>query len=146
MVFLNHPLDRNRYVTPCPHLDRTIAMTVQAISMTERRVAPRFQTSFAAEFVSGTVLVPVVVRDLSTAGCGVEIWNGDPDLPNKLGGRGLLHLPAVDRSTYGTILPVVLRNIRHVDRQTIYGLEFVPLLPHQARKLDSVLEAMNETG
>ena len=72
--------------------------------------------------------------------------SGDPDLPDKLGGRGLLHLPAVDRGTFGTILPIALRNVRSEDRQVVYGLEFGPLLAHQARKLQGVLEAMGDLG
>ena len=119
-------------------------MTFQALSAAERRTAPRFQTSFVAELASGTVVVPVTVRDLSAAGCGVVIMSGDPDLPDKLGGRGLLHLPLVGRGTFGTILPVALRNVRSEDRQVVYGLEFGPLLAHQTRKLEAVLEAMND--
>ena len=118
-------------------------MTSRAFMVAERRTAPRFETSFAAELASGTVLVPVTVRDLSATGCGVTIMSGDPDLPDKLDGRGLLHLPAIDRGTFGTVLPVVLRNVRSEDRQVVYGLEFGPLLAHQTRKLEAVLEAMS---
>ncbi len=119
-------------------------MTIQALSAAERRVAPRFQTSFAAELASGTVLVPVTIRDLSAAGCGVIIMSGDPDLPDKLGDRGLLHLLAVERGTFGMILPIALRNVRSEDRQVIYGLEFGPLLVQQTRKLEAVLEAVSD--
>lgn len=117
-------------------------MTTQALRAAERRVAPRFQTSFDAELASGTVLVPVRVQDLSISGCGILIMSGDPDLPDKLGGRGLLHLPTMHRGTFGTILSVSLRNVRVDAGQIIYGLEFGALLPHQARKLQAVLEAM----
>lgn len=121
-------------------------MTTRALMVEERRTAPRFSTSFAAELASGTVLVPVTVQDLSVTGCGVVIAGGDPDLPDKVGGRGLVHLPAVDRGTYGTVLPVALRNVRHAGRLVIYGLEFGPLLAHQTRKLMGVLEAMCTDG
>ena len=119
-------------------------MTHQVHGGAERRTAPRFQTSFAAELASGTVLVSVTVRDLSATGCGVVIMSGDPELPDKLGDRGLLHLPASDRGTFGTILPVALRNVRSEDLQVVYGLEFGPLLAHQTRKLEAVLEAMSD--
>ena len=117
-------------------------MTTRALLVAERRTAPRFETSFAAELASGTVLVPVTVQDLSATGCGVVIVGDDPDLPDRIGVRGLLHLPAMDRGTYGTILPVTLRNVRVEDRLLIYGLEFDSLLAHQTRKLMGVLEAM----
>ena len=117
-------------------------MTSRAFMVAERRTAPRFETSFAAELASGTVLVLVTVQDLSATGCGVVIVGGDPDLPDRVGIRGLLHLPAVDRGTYGTILPVTLRNMRIEERHLVYGLEFGPLLAHQTRKLMGVLEAM----
>ncbi len=117
-------------------------MNPQALSAADRRVAPRFQTSFAAELASGTVLVPVTVQDLSVMGCGVVIMDGDPDLPEKLGARGLLHLPAIDAGTFGTILPIALRNVRSEGRQLIYGLEFAALLSHQMRKLMGVIDAM----
>ena len=117
-------------------------MIIQASLAAERRVAPRFQTRFDAELASGTVLVPVNVRDLSISGCGILIMSGDLDLPEKIGGRGLLHLPAIHHGTFGTILPVNLRNVRQDAGQMIYGLEFAALLPHQSRKLHSVLEAM----
>ena len=118
------------------------AMTIQAVVSSERRIAPRFQTSFCAELASGTVLVPVTVRDLSITGCGVVIRSGDMDLPDKLDARGLLHLPSTQPGTYGTILPVTLRNVRSESHEVIYGLEFTRLLPHQTRKLIGVLEAM----
>lgn len=118
---------------------------IQASSAAERRTIPRVQTSFVAELASGTVLVPVTVRDLSAAGCGVAIMSGDPDLPDKLGGRGLLHLPAINPGSLGTILPVTLRNVRTEAREVVFGLEFGPLLAHQSRKLQGVLEVMGET-
>ena len=117
-------------------------MTTLALSNAERRVALRFSTSFAAELVSGTVLVPVTVLNLSVAGCGVVIMSGDPDLPDRIDSRGLIHLPAVDQGTFGTILPVIIRNVRCEYQQLVYGLEFGPLLTHQSRKLQEVLDAM----
>ena len=117
-------------------------MTIQPFNLAERRVAPRFQASFCAELASGTVLVPVMVRDLSITGCGVVISSGDTDLPDKLDARGLLHLPSIQPGTFGTILPVILRNVRSDANSVIYGLEFNRLLPHQMRKLIEVLEAM----
>ncbi len=117
-------------------------MTTRALMAAERRTAPRFETSFAAELASGTVLVSVTVQDLSATGCGVVIVGDDPDLPDRVGVHGLLHLPALERGTYGTILPVTLRNVRIDDRQLVYGLEFGSLLAHQTRKLMGVLGAM----
>ena len=117
-------------------------MVSHASGPADRRTAPRLPTSFAAELASGTVLVPVVVRDLSTAGCGVVIMGGDPDLPDRLGGYGLLHLPAGHHGIRGGLLPVALRSVRSEDRQLIYGLQFGPLLDHQERKLHGVLEAV----
>lgn len=118
----------------------------QASSAAERRIAPRLQTSLVAELASGTVLVSVTVRDVSAAGCGVVILSGDPDLPETLGGRGLLHLPVADLGSLGTILPVTLRNVRSDAQQVVYGLEFGPLLADQSRKLQGVLETVGETG
>ena len=117
-------------------------MILQASGTADRRTAPRLQTSFTAELASGTVLVPVMVRDLSTAGCGVVIIGGDPDLPDRLGGYGLLHVPAGHHGIPGGILPVALRSVRSEDRHVIYGLQFGPLLDHQERKLHGVLEAV----
>lgn len=118
---------------------------IKASSAAERRTTPRRQTSFVAELASGTVLVPVTVQDVSSAGCGVVIMSGDPDLPEKLGGRGLLHLPVADLGSLGTILPVTLRNVRSDAKQVVYGLEFGPLLADQSRKLQGVLEVVSET-
>lgn len=117
-------------------------MTTQVLTAIDRRTAPRFSTSFAAELASGTVLVSVTVQDLSITGCGIVIASGDPDLPDKIGSRGILHFPAVGPGTYGTVLPVTLRNVRAERGRLFYGLEFAPLLTHQTRKLMEVLEAM----
>lgn len=115
-------------------------MTHSASRATDRRVAPRLRTSFAAELLSGTVLVPVVVQDLSTTGSGVEIRSGDPDLPDKLGQGGILHFPASASGSPVTMLPVVVRNVRSEGLRVVYGLEFRPLYPHQMRKLAAVME------
>lgn len=120
-------------------------MTTHPLSIDERRVAPRFETSFAAELASGTVLVSVLVRELSSTGCRVITLDGDPDIPDALDDRGLLHLPAVNRGTFGTILPVILRYVRSDGKQVVYGLEFGSLLAHQTRKLNAVLEAMRQS-
>ena len=117
-------------------------MTHSASRATDRRVAPRLRTSFAAELLSGTVLVPVVVQDLSATGSGVEIRSGDPDLPDKLGQGAILHFPAAEPGSPATILPVVLRNVRSEGLRLVYGLEFRPLYPHQMRRLLGVMEAM----
>ena len=121
-------------------------MTTQALIAVDRRIAPRFATSFAAELAAGTVLVPVTVQDLSATGCGIAVVSRDPDLPDKVGSRGILHLPAVGRGTYGTVLPVALRNVRAEGGRLFYGLEFGPLLTHQTRKLMEVLDAMCADG
>ena len=117
-------------------------MTHSASIAVDRRLAPRVRTSFDAELASGSVLVPVVVQDLSTGGCGVEIQGGDADLPGKLGQGGILHFPALETGSSATILPVVLRNVRCEGLHLIYGLEFRPLFPHQSRRLLGVMEAM----
>ena len=117
-------------------------MTHSASSAIDRRLASRVRTSFDAELASGTVLVPVVVQDLSTGGCGVEIQRGDSDLPDKLGKGGILHFPALSAGLQATILPFVLRNVRIEGLRLVYGLEFRPLYPHQMRKLLGVMEAM----
>ena len=119
------------------------AMNPSASGAAERRVAFRFQMSFAAELAFGTVLIPVLVRDLSMAGCGVAIMGEEFDLPNGIGTSGLLHLPASNRGTYGTILPTVLRNIRVDGSMIVHGLEFRPLLGHQTRKLLDFVHSMS---
>ena len=118
---------------------------MQASSVAERQTNSRDQTSFVAELASGTILVPVAVRNLWAAGCGVVIMSGDPDLPDKLSGRVLLHLPAVSSGRSGAVLPVTLRYVRSETRHFIFGLEFGPLLAHQQRKLQGVLEAIGQT-
>lgn len=117
-------------------------MTHLASYTGDRRLAPRYQTRFTAELAAGTILVPVMVQNLSRGGCGVAIMGGDLDLPDEPGGTGLLHLPALDARAYGTIFPVVLRNVRSDAMQPIYGLEFRPLLPHQMSKLIGILDTM----
>ena len=119
-------------------------MTFSASTVVDRRLARRIQTRFAAELLSGTVSVPVLVRDLSVSGCGIDVQSGDPDLPDKLGTGGILHFPALDLGSPATILPVVLRNVRAESLNVIYGLEFRPLLPNQTRKLLAVMAAMAE--
>ena len=118
-------------------------MAIQGLSTAERRVAPRFEAGLPAELASGTVLVPVQVLNLSATGCGVVITTADPDLPQKLGGHGLVHLPAIGTMALGTILPVVLRNLRSEGGRMLYGLEFCSLLAHQTRKLNAYLETMS---
>ena len=98
--------------------------------------------SLAAELASGSVLVPVMVQDLSVMGCGVEIQGGDADLPDKLGMGGILYFPASKTGSPATILPIVLRNVRSEGLRVVYGLEFRPLYQHQMRKLLGVMEAM----
>lgn len=119
-------------------------MTHSASTAIDRRLAQRIQTRFAAELLSGTVSVSVLVRDLSVNGCGIDIQSGDPELPNKLGAGGILHFPALGPGLPTTILPVLLRNVRSEGLSVMYGLEFRPLLPNQKRKLLAVMEAMAE--
>ena len=117
-------------------------MTQSTSYTADRRLAPRYQTRFAAELAAGTILVPVMVQNLSMGGCGVAIIGRDLDLPDEPGGTGLLHIPALDSCNYGMIFPVMLRNVRSDALQPIYGLEFRPLLPHQLNKLIDILETM----
>ena len=117
-------------------------MTYSASSETDRRLAPRLRTSFVAEFASGSVLVPVMVQDMSVKGCGVEIQGGDADIPDKLGMGGVLHLPPSGHGSPATLLPFVLRNVRSEGQRVVYGMEFRSLDQHQTRKLLSVMEAM----
>ena len=119
-----------------------LIMTHSASSALDRRLAPRIQTRFAAELLSGTVLGPGRVRDLAGSGCGVDIQSADPDLPSKLGEGGILHFPALELGSPATILPVVLRNVRSEGPSVLYGLEFRPLLPNQMRKLLAVMDVM----
>ena len=109
---------------------------------TERRVAPRFQTSFGAELAAGSAVVPVLVHDLSMAGCGIEILAPDPDLADRLGSAGLLKLPPRVHAPTGVILPVLLCNMRLEDDRLRYGLRFARLSPRQTRSLISTIEAL----
>ena len=59
----------------------------------DRRVTPRFPTSFEAELAAGSAVVSLTVHDLSMTGCGVEILTPDPDLADRLGALGMLRLP-----------------------------------------------------
>ena len=115
---------------------------MQAIESTdiERRVTPRFQTSFGAELAAGSAVVPVLVHDLSMTGCGVEILAPDPDLADRLGTAGLLKLPPRYHAPMGVILPVLLCNMRLEADRLRYGLRFARLSPRQTRSLISTLE------
>ena len=117
-------------------------MTHSASSAADRRLAPRLRTSFVAEFASGSVLVPVVVLDMSVKGCGVEIQGGDAEVPDKLGMGGVLHLPTSGHGSQATLLPFVLRNVRSEGLHVVYGMEFRSLDQHQTRKLLGIMEAM----
>ena len=108
----------------------------------ERRVTPRFQTSFGAELAAGSAVVPVLVHDLSMAGCGVEILAPDPDLADRLGSAGLLKLPPRVHAPTGVILPVLLCNMRLEQDRLRYGLRFARLSPRQTRSLIGTIEAL----
>ncbi len=117
-------------------------MSMVAFDAANRRVAPRFEITLAAELAAGSALVPVTIHDLSTTGCGIEILTRDPDLADKIGVAGLLQIQAMDRSVPGAVLPVMLRNMRFEGVFLRYGLEFRRLMPHQMRKLVGILEAI----
>ncbi len=108
----------------------------------ERRVAPRFETSFGAELAAGSAVVAVLVHDLSMAGCGVEILAPDPDLADRLGSAGLLKLPPRLHAPTGVILPVLLSNMRLEQDRLRYGLRFARLSPRQTRSLIGTIEAL----
>ena len=139
---MNLPLRRTASSRASNEISADFDMTHSAFSVMDRRHAPRVRTNFVAEIISGTVLAPVVVHDLSTTGCGVTIQGGEADLPDRLGGTGVLHFPASKIGSPATLLPVVLRNVRAKCLSLMYGLEFRPLYPHQMRKLLGVMEAM----
>ena len=109
---------------------------------TERRVAPRLQTSFGAELAAGSAVVPVLVHDLSMMGCGVEILAPDPDLADRLGTAGLLKLPPRFHAPTGVILPVLLCNMRLEEDRLRYGLRFARLSPRQTRSLIGTMEVL----
>ena len=109
---------------------------------TERRITPRFQTTFGAELAAGSAVVPVLVHDLSMMGCGVEILSPDPDLADRLGTAGLLKLPPRLHAPTGVILPVLLCNMRLEKDRLRYGLRFARLSPRQTRSLIGTLDAL----
>ena len=111
---------------------------------TERRVTPRFQTTFGAELAAGSAVVPVLVHDLSMMGCGVEILSPDPDLADRLGTAGLLKLPPRLHAPTGVILPVLLCNMRLDKDRLRYGLRFARLSPRQTRSLIGTMDALLE--
>ena len=117
---------------------------MQAIEPTEpeRRVTPRFLTTFGAELAAGSAAVPVLVHDLSMMGCGVEILSPDPDLADRLGTAGLLKLPPRLHVPTGVILPVLLCNMRLDEDRLRYGLRFARLSPRQTRSLIGTLDAL----
>ncbi len=117
-------------------------MSSEEPNAADRRVTPRFPTSFEAELAAGSAVVSLTVHDLSMTGCGVEILTPDPDLADRLGALGMLKLPAVVPETQGAILPVLLCNLRLEDDKLRYGLRFQKLSARQARKLISVMDAM----
>ena len=117
-------------------------MTHSATAGIDRRLAPRLRTSFRAELASGTVLASVLVKDLSTGGCRIAIQASEADLPDEVGGSGVLQLPALELGSPSTILAFVLRNVRSEGLIVTYGLEFRPMLPNQKRKLLAVMDAM----
>ena len=126
------------------NLTASFTTAQSASSGTEKRQVPRVHTNFEGELASGTVVVPMVVHDLSVMGCGVEIRGGDVTLPDKVGEGGVLHFPASETGSPDTILPVVLRNVRSDGLHLMYGLEFQPLSPNQEHKLHDVIEVMAE--
>ena len=119
---------------------------MQAIESTdtERRVTPRFLTTFGAELAAGSAVVPVLVHDLSMMGCGVEILSPDPDLADRLGTAGLLKLPPRLHAPTGVILPVLLCNMRLEKDRLRYGLRFARLSPRQTRSLIGTINALLE--
>ena len=119
-----------------------VAMAPQESNAADRRVTPRFPTSFEAELAAGSAVVSLMVHDLSIAGCGVEILTPDPDLADRLGALGLLKLPAVGPQTQGVILPVLLCNLRLEHDRLRYGLRFSKLSTRQARSLINVMDAL----
>ena len=116
-------------------------MASQLSNAAERRVTPRFPTSFEAELAAGSAVVSLTVHDLSMTGCGVEILTPDPDLADRLGAVGMLKMPAVAPQTQGVILPVLLCNLRLEDDRLRYGLKFQKLSPRQARSLIAIMGA-----
>ena len=121
-------------------------MTLQASTAVDRRTAPRLSTNLAAEFASGTALIPVTVQHLSARGCGGAIAIRDPDLPDRIVARGVLRLPAIGQSTCGAVFPVTLRSVRSGGGRVVYGLEFGPLPAKQMHELLGMLEAIRSEG
>ena len=117
-------------------------MSVNETSTAERRVTPRFPTSFDAELAAGSAIVSVTVHDLSVTGCGVEILMPDPDLADRLGASGLLNLPPLSRGDERAILPVVLCNMRLEDDRLRYGLRFTKLSTRQMRNLIRAMDVL----
>ena len=66
-----------------------LAMSVAFSNETHGRAAPRFEIKLAAELAAGSALVPVTICNLSSSGCGIQIFTRDLDLADKIGTAGL---------------------------------------------------------
>ena len=93
----------------------------------ERRVAPRFPTSFQAGMAAGFEIIPILVHNISITGAGIEVIAHDSVVRYQAGTTCLLRLPL------GADLPVTISHV-HLDGARLrVGLQFGRLITDAQR-------------